>query len=124
MRADWREHDRVESWINDRTSGGERVCGRAGWRRDDQAVGAIRAEGRMVGYHVELEHPAERTFADYHVVERLKRLWDLFGCAIDDRFEHDAPIDFVIAREHASQGGLRFRHRHLGQKAEAAKVHA
>ena len=78
----------------------------------------------MVGDHVEFEHPAERTFADDHVVERLKRLRDFLGCAIDDRLEHDASIDLVVAGEHAPQRGLRFRDSHFGQKAEAAKIHA
>ena len=49
---------------------------------------------------------------------------DLLGCAIDDRLEHDASIDLVVAVEHASQRGLRFLDRHFGQKAEAAKIHA
>ena len=78
----------------------------------------------MVGDYVEFKHPAERTFADDHVVERLERLRDFLGRAIDDRLEHDASIDLVVAREHAPQCGARLRDSHFGQEAEAAKIHA
>ncbi len=78
----------------------------------------------MVGDYVEFKHPAERTFADDDVVERLERLRDFLGRAIDDRLEHDALIDLIVAREHAPQRGARLRDSHFGQEAEAAKIYA
>src|ERR1039458_10165213 len=118
MRADWRDHDRAQSGKNNRPASGECVCGRARGSCDDQSVGAIRAEGFMVGEYVEMKHPADRAFADDHVVECQKRQGELLGCAFDDCLEHDASVDFVVAVEYASQRGSRLPDSHFGQEAD------
>ncbi len=46
------------------------------------------------------------------------------GRALHNSFKHDAPIDFVVAVEHALERRARFFNRHLGQKSESAEIYA
>src|SRR4029077_14567778 len=74
MRTNWRQYDRAERRINNRASSSERIRSGAGRSRDDQSVSAVRAKRLAVREHVEIEHPAERPFADDYIIERLVSL--------------------------------------------------
>jgi hypothetical protein len=77
----------------------------------------------MVGYDLQIKHPAERTFHDHDIIERT----EMFGIAarvtaFDHRLQRDSPVDLKIAAYHASQGRPGLVNGDFGKESQAAEV--
>ena len=100
MRTDRREHDRHRGsdTRSDRRRS-ERIGGRSGGRRDDQAVGAVGAERLAVGADLYQEHPAGGRGCSTTSFTATNRssLRNSCGSALHHRIERDPAVDLVVA---------------------------
>ena len=71
----------------------------------------------------EIDDAAARAFGDHRVVEHAKTARLAFF-ALDPDFQRHALFDFVIPLQGLRQHPLQLVHRHLGDKAQAAQIHA
>ena len=67
---DRRQDERVDARLHDRAAGREVVGGRAGRRRDDQAVGLHARHELVADGHRQIDHPRAGRLGDDGVVQR------------------------------------------------------
>ena len=115
------DHDRVKPRMHDRAAGRQRVCGRAGGRCDNQAIGLLRADELAVDVQLELDHAGGLARVQHHVVQRVPCPDRLF-VASRMRFEEEAVLQRVLAVEDLGDLFLQLVRPDIGQKAQAAAV--
>src|SRR5437899_506746 len=121
--ADRRQHDRVHRRKQDRPTGGEAVGGRAGRRRDDQAVGAVRGGVLPLDRHREVDDAAHRRLGDNNVVEGGV-LPEPLAVPDDPYGQHHALVHLHPAREQRFERREHLVERRRGEESEPAEVHA
>src|SRR5437899_5836624 len=121
--ADRRQHDRVHRRKQDRPTGREAVGSRAGRRRDDQAVGAVRGGVLPLDRHREVDDAAHRRLGDNNVVEGGV-LPEPLAVPDDPYGQHHALVHLHPAREQRFERREHLVERRRGEESEPAEVHA
>lgn len=121
MREHRHQRNGVERGGEDRAARRKRVGGRAGRRRDDQAVGALREGEHLVDIDLELDHMRHFTGMQHHLVNRQAEARRALIFA-DARLEQEAAFDEIVALQHLVQLLLRVVGIEVGEKAEIAAV--
>ncbi|MNG04055.1 hypothetical protein D3C84_871610 [compost metagenome] len=116
-------HNSVELGVHDRPAGGQRVGGRSGRRRDDQAVGLLAADELAVDVQLELDHPRRFAGVQHHVVQRIA-LANGLGVAADFGLQQEAVFHQIVAVEYFGDFDFQFIGANIGQETEAATVDA
>ncbi len=109
--------------MHDRSAGGQRVGGRTGRRRDDQAVRTLVVDELVVDVQRKLHHPRHRTGVHDDVVQR-GRTADVLAVAKHLRIEQEAMFDGVLAVEHRADLRFDLIGRDVGEKPEPAAIDA
>ena len=123
MRADGRDHERFQVRLDDRAAARERVGGRAGRARDDDAVAGVRVDVAAVHAGIEVERAAGVVLLHHDVVDR-ERLRVSPVRLVQARRQQLPPVGLQLARErriHPLQHVLRHD---IGEEAEAAAIDA
>src|SRR6185295_1412838 len=123
VRVERHQRERRHRRMQDGSLCRERVCGRAGGRGDEDAVGAQRVDKFAVERELELDQPALRALADHRLVERDGAQHAL-AVALDLRVEERAFLDHVAAFENRAEAGAHVVVADVGHEAEPALVDA
>ena len=123
MSADRDDEQRLDGRPHHRSTGGERVRGRAGRRRRDHPVAAPARQRPAVDLHDQLEHPLPGSLLDAALVEGPAGGDDL--PLLDDVDGEGQPLlDAVVAVEHAVEHVVEVLRLGLRQEADATEVDA
>ena len=123
MRRDRHQRERRHLRRQNRSARRQRVGGRPGGRRDDDAVGAHRIDQPAVDLDRAFDHRAERSAVDDDVVQRGSVLARTIG-ALDRGGEQRPPLLDVAAVEHRAERRLHPRERNVGEEAQPTLIDA
>jgi hypothetical protein len=107
--------------MNDRAASGKRVCRRACWCRDDQAIDSVAADEAGVDQQFHFNHASELAFVDYGFVEDALALDDL-PIAVKLDAKHDALAGGEMAGERFFEGRVQIFELEAGEESETAHV--
>lgn len=103
--------------------GRQRIGGRAGRRRHDEAIGADVGHQVAADADAQLDHAGRGATGDHHIVER-QRVVDLLAVAEHAAFEHRAVLFLEVAGQHRRQRLAELPGGDIGDEAEPALVDA
>ena len=109
--------------MQQRAAGRQRVGRGAGWRGDDQSVGALVGHKTAIDFDPQFDHARSGPPVDHHIVHR-GGAEDAAAVANHLGLHHPAPVFVIFAAQHGLERRLEILEGDVGDEAQAALVDA